>query len=392
MTYIYTRAQLKSDINAKIKGKSGILTDVNSTINQGVREVLAELDLLTTRRRTRLTPNIFSGVFEYACPSDLKGYSVIAIQSQGYDIAQPWSLVPYEQFMRRQDRYTVAISDYDGIRKVFLNTQTNDIKTTLSSLDELDSGGGTWVSVGGVSDVAADSIDYMFGNGSISFNIDASVSTIAGIENESLTQTDYSSYFDGNGCVTAWVKIASTTNITNFILKIGNDVSNYYYKTVTAQSDGTAFINGWNLLRFDLSDLSSTGSPDETTISYCSLFMTKDTAKISEVGYRFDDIVFHKGIINNIYYYSGYGWQSSTGTYKVNSTADSDVLNAGEEEYQLILAKCSELAADEVDEDKVSQKEQSKYEKLKKIYMSNNPSESMIQITTYADFVSINNG
>lgn len=386
---IYTQSQLQSDINGKIKGKVGILVDVQSTINQGVREVLADLDLLSTRRRVALTPNLFNGLFQYTCPADLKGYSIISVQNQKFTRTPFWSLVPYEQFLRRQDYNSIAISDYDFIRKVFIKSEVNDTQTTLAMLDSLSSGGGTWGAYGDATNVEATTSDFVQGNASIQFDISAAGGTTAGIVNSTLSQTDLSTYFNGRGSCVVWAYITSETNLTNFIIRVGSDASNYYTKTVTTQFDGTAFVNGWNLLNFDISTFTTVGTVVDTAIDYFAIYFTKTAGKISEVGYKFDDIQFRMGEINNLYYYSGYGWQSNTGTWKVNSTVSTDLLNAGEEEYQLIVAKCTELCADEVDEEVVSQKQEKRYEQLKKTYKSSNPSESLIQISTVADFVKV---
>lgn len=385
----YTQTQLLSDVNGKIKGKAGILIDAQSTLNQGVRQVLAEIDLVSTRRRIPLTPNLFSGIFEYAAPTDLKGYGIISVQNQKWTKTPFWSLVPYEQFLRRQDFNTIAISDYDFLRKVFIKSEINDTKTSLSILDSLTAGGGTWGAFGDAENVEAATDNFVEGNGSIKFDINGAAGTTAGIVNSTLNSTDLSAYFNGDGSIVVWAYITSTTNLTNFIICVGSDSSNYYTKTVTTQSDGTAFVNGWNLLNFNMATFTIVGTPVDTTIDYCAIYFTKTAAKISEVGYRFDQVLFRRGEINNLYYYSGFGWQSSTGTYKENSTTASDLLNAGSEEYELILAKCAELAADEVDEELVSKKEASKYEKLKKAYFLNNPSEALNMIVTSAVFVKV---
>lgn len=406
---IYTQSQLRSDVNGKIKGKLGILVDAQSTLNQGVRQAFAEIDMLTARRRAQLTPNLFAGLFEYACPTDLKGYGIITVQDQTFSKARPWSLVPYEQFMRRQDANTIAISDYDFVRKIFLNTYSPNYwnpnnainqgdptiipnaRTVVANMDSLTSGGGTWAAFGDVDAAAVyqDQNNFVEGTGSIRFDINASAGTTAGIQNTGLASNDFSTYFDQNGQAFIWTYITSTTDITNFKLRIGSDVSNYATMTATSQADGTAFVTGWNLLRFDMSSVVNTGTPVDTAITYVAIYMTKAVTKVSETAYRFDFLVLRRGQVNNVYYYSGYGWQSSAGVYKVNSTTQSDVLNAGEEEYEIILAKCAELAADEVDEDKVSQKQQKRYEDLKKVYMMSNPSESLIMISTVADFIKV---
>ena len=381
----YTFSQLKNDINSKIKGKIGILTDVRSLINSGVRQVIADLDLLTTRRKTKLTPNLFSGIYEYAAPTDLKGYGIITIQNQTFSKSLDWGLVHYEQFLRRQDNNTIAVSDYDGLRKVLLNTQINDSKVTIANFDST----AGFTAVGDAENIDIDRDDYITRNGSLSFDIGAGATTTAGVESSSISSIDMTEYLKGNGTVTVWVKIASTTDLTNYTLKIGSDSSNYYLKSTTTQSDGTAFVTGWNLLKFDMTSLTTVGSPVDTLCVYTSLYMTKLTTKINETGYKFDDLVLHRGEINNIYYYSGYGWQTNTGTYIKNSTLDTDYLNAGEEEYELILAKCAEVCADDVDEDNVSQKQEKKYQQLKEVYKMGNPSESLIMTSQTCDFIKV---
>jgi len=409
---IYTQSALRSDVNARIKGKIGVLVDAQSTINQGVREVLSDLDLITTRRRTPLVPNLYAGLFEYAAPTDLKAYSVITIQNQLNTPAIPWGLVPYEQFMRRQDGNTIGISHYDGVKKIYLNTSGSvyyynycnngdynfgstslapNARTTIAGLDTLSSGGGTWSAFGFVTpgEVYKDESNFVEGSGSIRFNINAASGTTAGIVNSTLNSSDMSTYFSQNGSAYVWAFITSITNITNFKLILGSNSSNFNSMTATTQSDGTAFVNGWNLIAFDLSTASLTGTPVNTAITYSAIYMTKTTAKVSETAYRFDFLVLRRGQVNNLYYYSSYGWQSSVGAYKVNSTSASDLLNADEDEYQLILAKCSELAALEVDEDRAADSNALRYRELKKYYKMNNPSEALIMISTITDFVKL---
>lgn len=386
---VYTQTQLRSDVNGKIKGKIGVLIDAQSTLNQGVREVISEVDLLTTKRRTTLTPNLFNGIYEYAAPTDLKGFGIITVENQKFSKRPFWSLVPYEQFLRRQDTTTIAISDYDFTKKILINSTLNDYKVTISSMDALGSGGGAWALFGDAENVEADADNYVEGAGSIKFDISSAGGTTAGIQNTALSSFDVTNYLEGNGSVLVWAYITSTTNLTNYILRIGSDSSNYYSKTVTTQADGTAFVNGWNLLQFSLTSLTTIGTPSITAFDYCAIYMTKTAGKVSETGYRFDGLVLRRGEINNLYYYSRYGWQTSGGTYIENSTTGSDLLNASTEEYELILAKCSELCADEVDEEKTSEKEASKYKTLKRVYEKSHPSESLPMISTVADFVKL---
>lgn len=383
----YQYSQLKSDVNAKIKGKIGILINPRDTLNRGVREVVKDADFPSMRRRSALTPNLFKKIFQYAAPTDMKGYGLINVEPQTDRQRRRYDLVPSEQFYRRQDINTISIDDSDGVKKILINTdQANDLEHLISTLDATNSGGGTWQVVGDAENISADLDNYVRENGSLKFDIGTGGTTTAGVENSSLTQFDATKYFGGNSAVFVWMWITSTTNLTNMILKIGNDTSNYYQKTVTAQADGTAFQNGWNLLKFDLASYTTTGTPVLTTFDYVSIYMTKTAGKISETSYRLDSIVLKKGEPSKVLYQSKNGWQTSGGTWIQNSTADTDYLNADDDEYSLIVKKCTEYAADEVDEQATSEKMEKTYKEDLKEFRRSNPSEVMNMISTYADF------
>lgn len=268
----YTYAQLKSDVNAKIKGKAGILIDARSTLNQGVREVLSQVDMVSMRRRKRLVPNLFSGLFEYDAPEDLKAYGIITIENQKWSKRPFWKLVPYEEFMRRQENFTIGVSDYDFQRKIFIKSDQNligangNINTVLSNLDTLTSGGGTWIAFGDATDVEAGSDNFVEGTGSVKFNVPAN-STTAGIQNLGLTPFDATAFLNGDGNSTVWSYLTNKDEIDSFTLRLGSDSSNYYEKTITG-----SFVDGWNNLDFDLSTFTTVGSPVITAITYCAVF------------------------------------------------------------------------------------------------------------------------
>lgn len=390
MAPIYTYSQVKSRINAGIKGKIGILIDARETINQVVREVVGEIDLRSTRRKSALVPNLFSKVFEYASPSDLKSNAICGINDQTDKIQVDYNFTTPNQFSKRQDKNSIAIDDADFIKKILVNAEVNDESITISALDALTSGGGTWaVSSTGATNLAADADDFVRENASLSFDLSALAVTTAGIKNTTLNNFALTDYLGGNGAVFVWAYITSTTGLTNFILNIGTNTSNYYQKTITTASDGTAFKTGWNLLRFDLTTLTQTGTVTAATCTYVELYMTKLTTKVSETDYRFDGLYLKKGVKNNVVYYSKYGWQNSSGTYIENSTADSDLLMADTDEINLIIQKGIENAGIEVDEDVASEKAATKYEKLKIKYEKENPSNRLNMVITVADFISM---
>lgn len=381
----YTRADLNSAINKRIHGKKDMLLDINDSINTSVRNVISDIDLRSTRRRADISPKLFTDINEYACPTDLKGYKIIDVPAQ-VKRAGDWFLVPSEEFDRKKSPDMIAIDDYNGSRILKLAANIDDDTIEISTLDSLTAGDGTWTAFGDAESLTADTDDYVKENGSIKFNISSAGGTTAGIQNTSLNSVDITDYLGGNSSIFVWHKINSATNITNYILRIGNDASNYYSKTITTKHDGTAFEAGWNLLRFDLTSLTETGSVDDATIDYVAVYMTKTAGKVSESDYKFDYLVLKRGEIHRIVYYSKYGWKTSGGTYIENSTDDSDILNVDTDEFELLVEKGVEDAALEVDDEKTSDKAKQRYIDKKAKYESENPSEAKIMTSEYYTF------
>lgn len=369
-------------MNSGVQGKEGILASPQTTMNNGVRRLLSRVDLRSNKRRSVLAPNLFNGIFPYACPSDLKGVAIIDLPAQAKRADGEWTLVPPEEFDRFDGARAgiLAIDDYNGVRVLKLASQVDSNSLVISELDSLDS----WSAFGDAESLAVDDADYIKGAGSLKWNISAAGGTTAGIVNNSVDSVDISDYLGGTSAFFVWVKINSTTNLTNFILRFGSSASNYYSKTVTTQADGTAFVAGWNLLKFDVASLTETGSVDDTALTYFAVYMTKAAGKISESDYKFDWLVLKKGIIHYVRYYSKYGWQSAAGAYKQNSTASTDLLVADEDEYDLFRQQCVIQAMEEIGyPDAEIQAKENKLKEAIAEYAMRNPSEAKIMSNEY---------
>lgn len=387
MSFNYTQADLETRVNAKIQGKKGILTSVQDTLNEGVRELVSKVDLKSLRREQTLTPNLFNGIFKYTNPSDLKGQSIIDIPAQAKRYDGEFCLVPSETFERNQKPGFIAIDHYNGASVLRIASEVDSKTLLISELDSLTSGGGTWSAFGDAESLERDDADFVKGAGSVSWAISSAGGTTAGLVNDDVNEFDISDYLDGTSAFFVWAKINSTTNLTNYILRFGTDSSNYYSKTVTSQFDGTAFATGWNLLKFDVSSLSTTGTPTNTSMNYIALYMTKDAAKVSESDYKFDWLVLKKGVVHNVKYYSKYGWQTSGGTWQANSSDASDILVADEDEFNLYVKSCVIVAMDEIGyPEQVIDKKQRNLEKDIQEYLMKNPSEAKIMMYDYAEF------
>lgn len=387
MTFTYTRTTLINDLNRHVHNKQGLFIDIGSTLNEGVRSVLKDVDLRTTRRKASLTPNLFSKEYEYACPSDLKDTSIIDIPQQAAREDGEFTLVPSEKFAVKKSIGEISIDDFNGTKILLINSKVSDKNVTISELDSTTSGGGTWSTIGDATSLAVDTDDYFSGIGSLIYAIGSGATTTAGIKNTTLNSFDFTKYISGNGAIFVWAKINSITNLTSFSLKIGTDISNYYLKTITSKNDGTTFTTGWNLLRFDMTSMTTTGTPTLASFRYVEIYMNKTAAKINETGYKFDYLVMRIGKNADVKYYSKFGWQNTSGAYLENSTSGSDYLVADTDEYDLILSKTIAIAkrelnypqADIDDADAV-------YKNNYQMYVTRNPSEAKVMSYQYYDY------
>lgn len=387
--FIYTRADLKSHLNAGIFGKIGMLRDEDETVNRAVRQAMTDFDFRSMRRRTALAPNLFNDITDYASPTDLDAYKIIDIPAQAKRQDGEFFLVPTQEFVTKRRRGMIAIRDYNGVRALQVSSNVDDHSILVAELDSLVSGSSNnsnWIAFGDAVNLAADNDDFLKGSGSIKWGISGAAGTTAGIQHPSINPIDISDFFGGTSAFFVWTRITDITNITNYKLRFGSDAATYYEKTVTAQADGTALVNGWNLLKFDITNLTLTGVPVDTNIKFFAIFMTKTSGKVSETDYKFDWLVLKRGVIHNVDYYSKYGWQSAAGAWKENSTDEGDFVVADKDEFEIILEKAIQIAAREVREFDLAKDAERQYKEKGYAYQQRNPSEAKIMTSEYYNY------
>jgi len=241
-----------------------------------------------------------------------------------------------EEFDRMKTVYSnlVAVSEANvsssgAIKRLRVSgiPDVDDLESVINECDSL-TANGTWAVVAGTAatNITRDATNYVNGSASLNFDFDTSGAT-ASINNTDMNDVDLTD-FEGQD-VFAWVYIPSIgTSITNFILRWGSDdTANYYTTTVTTNNEGQAFYVGWNLLRFAW-PTSATGSPSITAVDSLRFIVTLGSTPGSAItDWRLDFVVARRGEINDVLYYSKYGWQDSDETYKENATATTDFLN-----------------------------------------------------------------
>jgi hypothetical protein len=344
---IYTFSDLKASINTRIHNKMGLIATPRVLINDVVTEV-SGLKLHSNKKSAQLAPNLFNDIYQYAAPSDLSGNNIIGIQPQSMDRDrnQVWELTTEEEFdQRKQSEHNlIAVADHSFVRSLRISASLDSLREySIASIQGLtgdSSTGASWAAFGNADTLATDTYNYIKGTGSLSFNL-TSGGTTSGVVLTTANIFDLTSFVTG-GSVFTWMYMTTASYATNVKLRLGSDSSNYYELTATTDSGGAAFVNGWNLIRFDFASKTTTGTPDDDACDYVALFVTKLSGSVDS-SWRVNWLNTKQGSISNIIYYSGKPWISAAGTFLTKSTADTDYINCDEDEYTLFVEKGVEV-------------------------------------------------
>jgi hypothetical protein len=388
-TPVYSQTDLDAMIDGLTHNKFPQVVSTTVVMNRAVRYVLGDVDLRSTKRSSALSPNLFSDVYEYTAPTDLKGEKIIDLRKQtNRPSHERWLLVDDTEFDRRktQGYYRVALRNENFSKLLRADGLENSKKKLLHECNSLTSNG-TVAASGDASNLTLDTDNYISGGSSINFDMAAGATTGV-VQITDFTDIDLSDYED-KGSLFVWVFIPDATDaegddLTNFILRVGNDSSNYVSRTVTTNNEGVDFYDGWNLLRFDLNGATETGTVDWTAVDYLHLTVTKSASMAADTDWRIDSFVARIGDIYSTVYYSKYGWQTSALAYIEESTTSTDLVVADTDEIEGIAFKAAEYAAQELKEYEDMKMHRADYEVWKLKYQTNNPSEALKKHRQYA--------
>src|SRR3990167_4555772 len=404
----YDYALIQRTLNTKLHGRrtnllSGDTGDSNierDLVNSAARIAMSDIDFRGNLRESTLTPNLMDNQWDYALPNDVKGDKIVDFRPQNTDSRgefETYDLVTPEEFDRRKQVesgiYTILNDDLTRILRV--SADVEDATTQVSTME--DTVWGTWDSDGvNDSDVKVDNDDYIEGGGSIRFQTDTGDTTdsTVGIQNDSIDDLNISAYLArGSAFVDAKLTVADT-GIHQISLRLGSDSSNYYQINDSNQNDCSAFVTGWNKIRWDFVNKTTTGTPVDTAIDYAAIFWSRDTTTtallhLNDTDWGFDNLVLKRGKYYNLSYYSRFVWQDTAFALSENSANDSHALLVQNDEFELIMAKAAELASGYLRDREDQAYYANEYKTLKQDYLMNNPSQASVLTKTYYNFGSI---
>lgn len=342
----YSVSQLKQDLQGVLHGTTtNQITNLDQLIYRAARQVLLDVDPQETKRIASVG-QVFNSVYDYSCPSDLKGNRVIDLYPQVnrqltevflQDYNQPFSLGTIASL---QDQFTILFNGM--VKTIRINAPTLTPPTILNTCDSI-TANGTWAAGGNASSLATDNVNTVTGSGALKFNLSAGANPSTGyLENSTMSAIDLSA-MKNQGYFFLWVYLPTASDFTNVILRWGSSSSNYYSVTATVTQANTTFANGWNLLSFAWNGASQTGTPVDTAINYARVTWTYDGN--AQTAVHLDQISASMGTLLNIEYYSKFMFRdSSTNAFQESVTSNSNLINLDTESYNLLLYKVCELA------------------------------------------------
>lgn len=333
----YSILQVKDDLAGMAHGTTvNKITNIDAVFRRAARNVIAKLNPDELKRLGQL--EIYDGVYDYAAFSDLNEKRVADIRVVPRSAADNFTSRNNENFDMRKEHVDNWFSIEDrSLTKVFrLSKRLTPAKSRIYDFDET-----TYATVGGdASGLALDKNVYISGY-ALSFNL-ANAGDSGYIELTDFSDVDLSSIW-GQSDHFVWVYIPNNPSaITSITLRLGN--SNTAYRTITGAAQIGSLKTGWNLIKFDHSTGSNTGSITSSAIDYARLTFAYDGTAIT--GIRVDSMFSSVGHIIDILYYSKFMFRDSTGaTWKAEATNDGDLVNLEEASYNIFLYEVGLAAA-----------------------------------------------
>lgn len=311
--------------------------------NRAARQLLLDIDPQETKRTALFASPIFNGVNQYAIAVDVKGNRLIDIKpqvqrgsrdvwpqryNQDFDIAR-------QHLFSSSNMFTMNFDT--GIKTILINAPflpapiiANQASSILSN--------GTWAVGAGASNLAIDNQNFVYGGGSLSFNLPSGSGFL---ENSTMTSLDLTTYLN-QGTFFLWVYMPTGSDFTSVNLKWGSSASNYYSVTETLTQQSTAFTNGWNLIAFPWLGATVTGTPAVTLINYLKVTMTTTAVQTAA---HLNYITLSLGNFLQYEYYSKYLFRDViTGAFQEKVTDSSNLINLDTETYNLFFNLVASLA------------------------------------------------
>jgi hypothetical protein len=353
-----------SDAKGEFKGGSSLSVNWGSLLRRAARKVLGNINPDTMKLRRAVYGGITKQQFAHFMDPDIK--KPVALYKNDGD--RKWTFLPPVAFAKDKDlsnKFTIAYTN--GIP--FLMVAHDEPGSTLV-IDEMENVTG----MTGTATPAVNSHDFLSGDAAVQAAFDSTGKTlIRTIDDGPLDLTDYL-----RGTVFIPVRISTASKLASLTLRLRTDGSNYYQVTTTADDIEDNIVNGWNVLRFDMANRSTTGTPTVTNIVDWMLTITADSGET--VTCVIDRMTLQKTAPLWLEGYTDKMFVDSSGNLSTNCDPSSDSLNIDEEVADILHYELCLLVEQPADSSKDGASTSNFAAQLKRAYdnyYENHPSEQL---------------
>lgn len=248
-------SRIIEDVQGEFEGGNSLSVNWDILIRRAMQNVLDNTRPDTLKRRVPIYGGLASDLHLYYCPSD------VDVPSDLYsnDNERKFKYIGQKAFHEQElyDRYT--IETINGVR--FLWVKHSVQKATL----EIDTMEAVGTKTGG--SPAVDNHNYIIGSASVEATF-----TDAGVEFGDTVDLDISDYLKGVIILPAYLSDAS--KLSSLEVRLKTDDSNYYKVISSVDSIGDYFIDGWNMIKFEMQNATKVGTPTASDINEWSIIGT----------------------------------------------------------------------------------------------------------------------
>lgn len=344
----YAINNLIRDIDRKLHtGGTSLTRDFYGAVDEGRRSMLSKIKPPELTRTAYIEQALYDQVDQYATPADMSYEDIINIRSlpeyRNVDTMEyPLEMVYDRRFdqMRGGSRNIVSVHFNNGIKflKIYnprgLPQGRQLVINNANSLTE----NGTWNVGGNVVNLDIDRLNHITGTAALRFDFNNS-SNAGFIQNFTLESVDITDFLQ-LGAVLTWLDVPVSGVVTSVQITLGSDSTNLatdlYQFTVNQPHDNNQFMDGWNLLKFPLDNLTVVGVPNPKAITYVRFDFT--TTGQAMAAAHLDNIVARRGVVFEMTYNSAFIIVDAvTGIFKQFATANTDLITLEEAAYQIFM-------------------------------------------------------
>lgn len=310
---MYLISQEITDLKAEFEGGKSLAVDWYAIIRRASDKMLGMIYPDTLTRRVPVYGGLSRDLHVYYCPTDVLVPSFLYPNSQNMG-GRKYTYRAQKAFMERSEELTFTLVYINKIRFLLVRHAESPSVLTLNDMDDVTEIGGT------ASSIAQNEFNFISGTGAVQASFDDSGKYLSGTL---ASAEDITDYIHGIALVPCnWLDPAKVASVT---LQLLTSSGNYFQIISTSDSIGDSFVAGLNMVRFELANRTSTGSPSLTSIASWKLIITMTSGQTQTV--IVDKLTLQKSAHHNFEYVSNKPFVDGTTGFFKDTPESGDYIN-----------------------------------------------------------------